>query len=132
MTDDNFTFYAKHYSDIWHLRNLENEVQERYPDELWKMLQKTFSDRFSAGKFAGQSGWKCSEESDGPNDSIFLWNPHYYDAKQKRGPYFRIDSLSASVTSLSAFDKPILKPLVPCYLTLSKNGGGLEELHLSL
>jgi hypothetical protein len=123
VTTDSFAFYAKHYSDIAQLRELEAEVGDRYPDDLWIQMQKTFSDRFAAGKFAGQTGWKCNDEADGPDDSLAIWHPRYHDAEHRRGPYFLIERLSKSVAPFSSLNKKMLKPLISCCLTIEKNGG---------
>jgi hypothetical protein len=122
MTRDVFAFYAKHYTDLGHLRNLEKDVQERYPDELWKMIQKIFFDRFLAGPFAGLRGWECTKELDGPDDSINLWHPRYFDEK-KRGPYFCIEPFSHSVTDVSSSNKQFVRQLIYCYVGIDKNGG---------
>jgi hypothetical protein len=124
VTTDSFEFYAKHYSELAQLRDLEEEVAERYPDALWYQLQKWFSDRFAAGKFAGQIGWKCNDEGDGPDDHLAIWNPRYYDSERERGPLFLIAPLSKSVTPLNLSNKQMLKPLISCYLAIEKNGGG--------
>jgi hypothetical protein len=129
MAIDRFTFYAKHYKDIRHLLELDEDVGETYPKELWKDLRAYFTDAFAAGplaqgnNFAGLSDWQCNDEEDGPQDGFAFWNRRHYDSESERGTCFYIAELSNAAQRVQSIERRTLAPLVPCYMEFEGRRG---------